>query len=81
MTQRARLLNIKPLLQTTSVEEVTAWSDHSAVHVLVADSTDVVVLFQLCAASCGEAFDLVYSISPEQKALPAQLGSEPDVII
>lgn len=48
---------------------------------LVADSTDVVVLLKLCVASCGEAFDLVYRISPEQEALPAQLGSEPDVVI
>lgn len=48
---------------------------------LVADSADVVVLFQLCVAGRGEALDLVDSISPEQEALPAQLGSEPDVIV
>lgn len=48
---------------------------------LVADSADVVVLFQLCVAGRGETFDLVYSISPEQETLPAQLGSEPDIIV
>lgn len=113
MTERARFLDIQPFLQTASVEEMTARSDHSTGHVLEqikfhislpfkapdelshassldkhknssyleADSTDVVILLQLCIASCGEAFYLVYSISPEQEALPAQLGSEPDVII
>lgn len=48
---------------------------------LVADSADVVVLFQLCVAGRGEALDLVDGVSPEQEALPAQLGSEPDVIV
>lgn len=81
MTERARFLDIQPFLQTASVEEMTARSDHSTGHVLEADSTDVVILLQLCIASCGEAFYLVYSISPEQEALPAQLGSEPDVIV
>lgn len=81
MTKGAGLLDIEPFLQTASVEEMTARSDHSTVHILVADSTDVVVLLQLCAARSGEAFDLVYSISPEQEALPAQLGSEPHIIV
>lgn len=81
MTKRACLLDIKPFLQTASVEEMTAWSDHSTGHVLVADSADVIVLLQLCVARCGEAFDLVYSVSPEQEALPAKLGSEPDVVV
>lgn len=48
---------------------------------LVADCTDVVVLLQLCVARRGEALDLVYGVSPEQEALPTQLGSEPDVIV
>lgn len=48
---------------------------------LVADGADVVVLLQLCVAGCGEALDLVDSVPPEQEALPAQLGSEPDVIV
>lgn len=48
---------------------------------LEANGTDVVVLFQLSVACCGETFDLVYRVPPEQEALPAQLGSEPDVII
>lgn len=81
MTEGARLLDIKPFLQTASVEEMTARSNHGTVHVLVADSTDVIVLLQLCGACCGKAFDLVYSISPEQEALPAQLGSEPHVVV
>lgn len=81
MTERAGLLDIKPFLQTARVEEMAAWSDHSTVHVLVADSADVIVLFQLCATGSREAFDLVYSISSEQEALPAQLGSEPDIIV
>lgn len=34
MTKGARLLDIKPFLQTASVEEMTAWSDHSTVQVL-----------------------------------------------
>lgn len=81
MTKRTRFLDIQPLLQTASMEEMTARSDHSTVHVLEANSTDVIVLLQLCVACCGEAFDLVYCISSEQEALPAQLGSEPDVIV
>lgn len=48
---------------------------------LEANGTDVVVLFQLSVAGCGETFDLVYRVSSEQEALPAQLGSEPHVII
>ena len=48
---------------------------------LVADGADVIVLLQLCGAGCGQALDLVDSVSPEQEALPAQLGSQPDVIV
>lgn len=48
---------------------------------LEADSTDVVVLLQLRVSCSWEAFDLVYSVSPEQEALPAQLGSEPNIIV
>lgn len=81
MTKRTCFLDVQPFLQTASMEEMTAWGDHSIVHVLEADSTDVIVLLQLCVTCCGEAFDLVYCISSEQKALPAQLGSEPDVIV
>lgn len=81
MTERTCFLDVQPFLQTASVEEMTARRDHSTVHVLVADSTDVIVLLQLCTTGCREAFDLVDSISPEQETLPAELGSEPDVIV
>lgn len=112
VTKWARLLDVEPFLQTASMEEMAARSDHSTVHVLagtskntvvflrvpfdmlwilqymslrssylVADGADIIVLFQLCVAGCGEALDLVDSVSPEQEALPAQLGSEPDVIV
>lgn len=39
MTEGARLLDIKPFLQTASVEEMTTWRDHSIVHVLEGKST------------------------------------------
>lgn len=81
VAERTRLLDVEPFLQTASVEEMTARRDHGTVHVLVADGTDVVVLLQLCVACRGEALDLVYSVSPEQEALPTQLGSEPDVVV
>lgn len=57
------------------------WNINQSSWYLVADCTDVVVLLQLCVARCGEALDLVYGVSPEQEALPTQLGSEPDIIV
>lgn len=48
---------------------------------LVADGADVVVLLQLRAAGRGEALDLVDGVSPEQEALPAQLGPQPHVVV
>lgn len=39
MTKRTSLLDVQPLLQTASVEEVTARSDHSTAHVLQGTET------------------------------------------
>ena len=44
MAEGARLLDIKPFLQTASMEEMTAWSDHCIVHVLEEMSTQAVLL-------------------------------------
>lgn len=40
VTKWTRLLDVEPLLQTASMEEMAAWSDHSIVHVLEGMSTN-----------------------------------------
>lgn len=47
MAQRAGLLDIQPFLQTARMKEMTARGDHSRLHVLITDSTDIVVLLKL----------------------------------
>lgn len=41
MTKWARLLDVEPFLQTASMEEMAAWSDHSTVHVLAGTSRNM----------------------------------------
>lgn len=66
MTEWACLLDIKPFLQTASVEEMTAWSDHSTVHVLEGMSTKThtgcVVKFPLTLVKVKANFTLTVLI-------------------